>query len=203
MFNLRPAVSSVTEPLGRSLLGVGVTANAVTVAGTVLSVAASVALLARGHLFVGALVVTLTVLTDALDGTMARMSGGSTRWGAFLDSSLDRFVDGAVLGSLAFWFATDGEDDVLCAVTITALVLGSITSYVKARAQSVGLTCDVGIVERTERLVLALGACIFGAVFTRIGVPYVRETLLWALLVLSAVTVGQRLAEVRRQVDGE
>ncbi|MCW2779175.1 MAG: CDP-diacylglycerol--glycerol-3-phosphate 3-phosphatidyltransferase [Frankiales bacterium] len=195
MFNLRPAVSSVTEPLGRSLLGVGVTANAVTVAGTVASVAASLGLLARGHLFLGAVVVTLTVLTDALDGTMARMSGGSTRWGAFLDSSLDRFVDGAVLGSLAFWYATGGHDDVLCAVSLAALVLGSITSYVKARAQSVGMTCDVGIVERTERLVLALGACIFGGV----GVPYVRPALLWVLLALSAVTVGQRLAEVRRQ----
>jgi CDP-diacylglycerol--glycerol-3-phosphate 3-phosphatidyltransferase len=195
MFNLRPAVSRVTEPLGRSLLSVGVTANAVTVAGTVVSVVAALALLARGHLFLGAVVITLSVLTDALDGTMARMDGGSTAWGAFLDSSLDRFVDGAVLGSFAFWFATGGDDDVLCGVALVCLVLGSITSYIKARAQSVGMTCDVGIVERTERLVLALGA----GVFDGLGVPYAIPVLLWALAVLSAVTVGQRLAEVRRQ----
>lgn len=201
MFNLRPAVSRVTEPLGRSLLSVGVTADAVTIGGTVVSVLASVLLLARGHLLVGALLVTLTVLTDALDGTMARMSGGSTRWGAFLDSSLDRFVDGAVLGSLAYWFATGGDSAVLCAVSLVCLVLGSVTSYVKARAQSLGMTCDVGIVERTERLVLALGACIFGAFFRAAGVPHVRGLLLWVLLVLSAVTVGQRLSEVRRQAD--
>ncbi len=201
MFNLRPAVSSVTEPVGRSLLGLGVTANAVTVAGTVVSVAAALALLARGHLFLGAVVITLSVLTDALDGTMARMSGGSTRWGAFLDSSLDRFVDGAVLGSLAYWYATGGDSDVLCAVSLVSLVLGSVTSYVKARAQSLGMTCDVGIVERTERLVLALGSCFFGPITEAVDVPHVRATLLWVLLVLSAVTVGQRLSEVRRQAD--
>ncbi len=195
MFNLRPVVSSVTEPVGRSLLRAGVGADAVTVAGTVLSVAGSVALLARGHLVLGAVVVTLSVLTDALDGTMARMSGGSTRWGAFLDSSLDRFVDGAVLGSLAFWFATGGDDRVLCGVALVSLVLASATSYVKARAQSLGMTCDVGIVERTERLVLALGAGFFDG----LGVPYALPVMLWALVVLSAVTVGQRLAEVRRQ----
>ncbi len=195
MFNLRPAVSSVTEPVGRALLRAGVTANAVTIAGTVVSVAGSLALLATGHLVLGAVVVTLTVLTDALDGTMARMSGGSTRWGAFLDSSLDRFVDGAVLGSLAVWFATGGDDDVLCAVALGGLVLGAVTSYVKARAQSLGMTCDVGIVERTERLVLAIGAGFFDG----LGVPYALPVMLWTLLVLSAVTVAQRLAEVHRQ----
>lgn len=195
MFNLRPAVASVTEPLGRSLLRAGVTANAVTVAGTVVSVVGAVLLLGTGRLALGATVVTLAVLTDALDGTMARMSGGSTRWGAFLDSSLDRFADGAVLASLAFWFATGGDSDVLCAVSLVALVLGSITSYVKARAQSLDMTCDVGIVERTERLVLAL----FGAFLTGLGVDLALAVCLWVLAVLSAVTVGQRLAEVRRQ----
>lgn len=195
MFNLRPAVSSVTEPVGRALLRAGVSANAVTVAGTVVSVVGALALLARGHLVLGAVVVTLSCLTDALDGTMARMSGGSTRWGAFLDSSLDRFVDGAVLGSLAFWFATGGDDPVLCAVALVALVTGSITSYVKARAQSLDMTCDVGIIERTERLVLGIGAGFFDG----LGVPYALPVMLWTLAVLSAVTVVQRLLEVRRQ----
>ena len=195
MFNLRPAVSAVTEPLGRSLLRAGVGADAVTVAGTVVSVVGAVLLLGTGRLALGASVVTLAVLTDALDGAMARMSGGSTRWGAFLDSSLDRFADGAVLASLAFWFATGGDDDVLCAVALVSLVLGSITSYVKARAQSLGMTCDVGIVERTERLVLAL----LGAFLTGLGLDLALPVGLWVLAVLSAVTVGQRLVEVRRQ----
>ena len=195
MFNLRPAASAVTEPVSRSLLRAGVGANAVTVAGTVVSVVGAVLLLGTGRLALGATVVTLSVLTDALDGTMARMSGGSTRWGAFLDSSLDRFADGAVLASLAFWFATGGDDDVLCAVALVSLVLGSITSYVKARAQSLGMTCDVGIVERTERLVLAL----LGAFLTGLGLDLALPVGLWVLAVLSAVTVGQRLVEVRRQ----
>ena len=87
------------------------------------------------------------------------------------------------------------DDDVLCAVALVSLVLGSITSYVKARAQSLEMTCDVGIVERTERLVLAL----FGSFLTGLGLDLALPVFLWALVVLSAVTVGQRLAEVRRQ----
>ena len=195
MFNLRPAVSTVTEPLGRTLLRAGVSANAVTVAGTVVSVVGAVLLLGTGRLALGAAVVTLAVLSDALDGAMARLSGGSTRWGAFLDSSLDRFADGAVLASLAFWFATGGDDDVLFAVALVSLVLGSITSYVKARAQSLDMTCDVGVVERTERLVLAL----LGSFLTGLGLAPALPVCLWVLGVLSAVTVGQRLVEVRRQ----
>ena len=195
MFNLRPAAARVTEPLGRALLRAGVSANAVTVAGTVVSVAGAVLLLGTGRLALGATVVTLAVLTDALDGAMARASSGSTRWGAFLDSSLDRFADGAVLASLAFWFATGGDDDVLCAVALVGLVLGSITSYVKARAQSLDMTCDVGIVERPERLVLAL----LGSFLTGLGLGPALPVALWVLAVLSAVTVGQRLVEVRRQ----
>lgn len=195
MFNLRPAVATVTVPLGRTLLRAGVSPDAVTVAGTVVSVLAAVLLLGTGRFLLGGIVVTLSVLTDALDGAMARERGGSTTWGAFLDSTMDRFADGAVFAAFAYWFATRGDSDVLCAVSLVCLVLGATTSYVKARAQSVGLTCDVGIVERTERLVLGL----LGAILTGLGIGPALGVLLWLLAVLSAVTVGQRFAEVRRQ----
>lgn len=195
MFNLRPAVASVTEPLGRALLRAGVTPDAVTVVGTVVTVLASVLLLGTGRLFAGGVVVTLAVLLDALDGVMARQRGGSTTWGAFLDSSMDRFADGAVFGALAYWYATRGDSDALCAVTLVCLVLGAATSYVKARAQSLGMSCDVGIVERLERLVLVMAGCLLDG----LGVPGALPVLLVVLAVLSAVTVGQRLVEVRRQ----
>lgn len=195
MFNLRPAVATVTVPLGGALLRAGVSPDAVTIVGTAATVAGSVGLLATGHFVVGAAVVTLAVLTDALDGTMARLRGGSSRWGAFLDSALDRIADGAVFASLAYWYATGGGSDVLCAVALFCLVSGGVTSYVKARAQSLDMTCDVGIVERTERLVLALA----GVALTGLGLDPALPVLLWVLAVLSAVTVGQRLAEVRRQ----
>ena len=195
MFNLRPAVATVTVPLGRTLLRAGVGPDAVTVAGTVVTVLGAVFLLGTGRFVAGAVVCTLAVLTDALDGTMARLRGGDSRWGAFLDSSMDRFADGAVFASLAFWFATGGDDDVLCGLALYCLVTGAVTSYVKARAQSLDMTCDVGIVERTERLVLGLG----GAFLTGLGLDPALEVLLWALAVLSTVTVGQRLVEVRRQ----
>ncbi len=195
MFNLRPAVSTVTVPLGGALLRVGVSPDAVTVAGTTASVLGSALLIARGHFFWGMVVVTLAVLTDALDGTMARLRGGSTRWGAFLDSTMDRVADGAVFAAIAYWYATRGDDDLLCAVALFCLVAGGVTSYVKARAQSLDMTCDVGIVERTERLVLALT----GVGLTGVGFAPGLPVLLWVLAVLSAVTVGQRLVEVRRQ----
>jgi len=195
MFNLRPAVATVTVPLGRTLLRAGVSPDAVTVAGTVASVAAALLLLGTGRFLLGGIVVTLAVLTDALDGAMARLRGGSSTWGAFLDSSMDRFADGAVFAAFAYWYATRGDSDVLCAVSMLCLVLGAVTSYVKARAQSLGMTCDVGIVERLERLVIALA----GALLTGLGVGPALPVALVLLAVLSAVTVGQRLIEVHRQ----
>lgn len=195
MFNLRPAVSTVTVPVGRSLLRAGVSPDVVTVAGTVASVVGALLLLGTGRFLLGAVVVTLAVLTDALDGVMARLRGGTSVWGAFLDSSMDRFADGAVFAAYAYWYATTGDDDVLVGVSLACLVLGAVTSYVKARAQSLGMTCDVGIVERTERLVLGL----LGALLAGLGLPVALPVLLWVLAVLSAVTVGQRLAEVHRQ----
>jgi len=195
MLNLRPAVGKVTVPLGTALLRVGVTPDAVTVAGTVGAVAGSVGLLATGHFLTGVVVVTLAVLTDALDGTMARLRGGSSRWGAFLDSSMDRIADGAVFASLAFWFSRGGDSATTSAVALFCLVAGATTSYIKARAQSLDMTCDVGVVERTERLILGLLGCLLAG----FGLPVALPVLLWVLAALSAVTVVQRLAEVHRQ----
>lgn len=195
MINLRPAVAKVTVPVGGRLLRAGVTPDAVTVTGTVGVVAGAVGLLATGYLLAGTLVVTFFVLTDALDGTMARLRGGSSVFGAFLDSSMDRIADGAVFASVAFWYSRGGGSSTLSAVALFCLVAGAVTSYVKARAQSLGLTCDVGLVERTERLILVLA----GTALTGLGVDLALPVLLWVLAVLSAFTVLQRLAEVRRQ----
>ncbi len=105
----RAGMTRVVEPIARALLRAGVTPNAVTVAGTVGVLVGALGFGARGHLVAGALIVTLFALTDLLDGTMARMSGGSTRFGAFLDSSMDRVADSAVFGAVAYWLATAGQ----------------------------------------------------------------------------------------------
>src|SRR5215218_4958348 len=169
----------------------------VTVAGTVGAVAGAVLLFGTGHLFWGTVAVTLLVLLDLLDGALARARGGGTLFGAVLDSTGDRAADAAVFGSLAWWFSGPGDNRLLVLLSLVCLVLGVLTSYIKARAEGVGLSCDVGIVERAVRLILAL----VGTGLTGLGAPYALHLALWLLLVGSAITVAQRIVEVRRQAS--
>src|SRR5918997_4777718 len=176
----------------------GVTPDAITIAGTLGAVAGAVALIATGHLFWGAFTVTVFVLLDMLDGALARARGGGSLFGAVLDSSLDRVVDAAVFGALVWWFTGEGDNRLLALVALLCLVLGVLTSYVKARAEGVGLRCDVGIVERTERLILVLT----GTGLTGLGIPYAVDVGLWLLVVGGAITVGQRVVPVHRRPRG-
>lgn len=193
----RASVSRALQPLGQRLARAGVSPDAVTLVGTAGTVLAAVFLLATGHLFLGALVITFFVLFDMLDGALARARGTTSRFGAVLDSSCDRVADGAILGALAWWFAGPGDSRPLLLASLLCLVLGSLISYIKARAEGVGLRCDVGIAERTERLIIVL----VGTGLSGLGVPYVLAGSLWLLAGLSVVTVGQRVLEVRRQAS--
>jgi len=131
-----------------------------------------------------------------LDGTMARKRGTTSLFGAWLDSTCDRAADAAVFGSLAFWYSRGGDNATLQVVALYVLVSSGIVSYAKARAEGLGMTCDVGIAERTERLILVLVAT--GVV--GLGAPDgILGGALLLLAVLTTVTVGQRLFEVRRQ----
>ena len=192
----RAGMTRVVEPVARGLLRAGVSPNAVTVTGTLGVLVGALGLGARGHLVAGALIVTVFALTDLLDGTMARMSGGSTRFGAFLDSSMDRIADSAVFGAVAYWLATQG-DHAGTAAALICLAAGGLVSYVKARAEGLGMTCNVGIAERTERL-LIVGV---GGLLTGLGVPLALEIALWLLAAVSIFTVGQRMAHVYRQAQ--
>ena len=195
MLNLRPAVGRIVGPLAAFLLRIGVTPDMVTVFGLLGAAAASLGLIARGHFFSGGVVVTFFVLTDALDGTMARLRGPAGSWGAFLDSTLDRIADASVFSALVLWYAGDGDNTVLLAVSLFCLVAGVVTSYAKARAEGLGMTCNVGIAERAERLILVLA----GVILAGMGLDIALPVLLWVLAVASAITVGQRLVEVHRQ----
>jgi CDP-diacylglycerol--glycerol-3-phosphate 3-phosphatidyltransferase len=195
MLNLRPAVGRVVGPLAARLLRLGITPDMVTIAGAVGAVAASLGLLARGHFFWGGVLVTLAVLTDALDGTMARLRGPAGSWGAFLDSTLDRIADASIFCALVIWYAGKGDDQVLLGVSLFCLVAGAVTSYAKARAEGLGMTCNVGLAERVERLILVLA----GIFLAGIGLDVALPIALWVLAAASAITVGQRLAEVHRQ----
>jgi len=192
--SFKTGVRAGFDPLGRTLVRLGVSPDAVTVAGTAGVVVASIWLVGTGKLIVGTIVITLCALLDVLDGAMARARGYGTRFGAVFDSTMDRVADGAVFGALVWWLATTGQR-LLAAVALVCLVGGQIVSYVKARAEAAGFTCDVGVAERMERLIL-IG---IGALLTGFGVGWGLGAALWILAVLSVVTAGQRIWHVRAQ----
>jgi len=192
----RPVVEKVIAPMIGRLARGGVTPDMITIAGTVGAVAGSVLLFGTGHLFWGTVVVTFSVLLDLLDGALARARGGGSVFGAVLDAAGDRIADAAIFGSLIWWFSGAGDNRLLVLLALLCLVLAMLTSYIKARAEGVGIRCDVGVVERLERLLLAL----FGTGLAGLGVPYALHVGLWVLLAGSTVTVGQRLLAVRRGV---
>lgn len=189
---LRPYLTRLLTPVGEALARTPVTPNAITITGTCGMVAGALWLFPTGHLFAGTLVCTFFVVADMLDGVLARIKGTSGAWGAFLDSTLDRVSDAAVFAGLAIWLARTGQG-VLAVVALFCLVAGLLVSYAKARAEGLGVRCDVGIAERTERLLIGLTS----AGLSGLGVPYVLAIGLWVLAVLSAVTFGQRVLAVR------
>ena len=191
----RAGLAGVVEPIARALLRVGVSPNAVTVAGSAGVIAGSIGFAARGHLIAATVVVTVCALTDLLDGTMARLRGSTSKWGALLDSTMDRVSDSAVLASLAFWLATT-EQRRAAVAAILCLILGQLVSYVKARAEGLGFTANVGIAERAERLII-VGV---GGLLTGLGLKPALEVALWVLAALSLFTIGQRMIHVYRQV---
>jgi CDP-diacylglycerol--glycerol-3-phosphate 3-phosphatidyltransferase len=194
----RRKVAKVVAPVANGLVRAGVTPDMVTITGTVGAVAGAAGLIATGNLFWGAFTVTVFVLLDLLDGALARARGGGSVFGAVLDSTGDRAADAAIFGALVWWYSGAGDNRLLVLLALVCLVLGVLTSYIKARAEGVGLSCDVGIVERTERLILVL----VGTGLTGLGIPYAVHVALWILLVGSAVTVGQRFLAVRRAAAG-
>jgi CDP-diacylglycerol--glycerol-3-phosphate 3-phosphatidyltransferase len=192
----RAVVTRLLTPVARRLLRAGVSPDAVTVVGTLGVCFGALAFFPRGELFLGTVVVTAFVFADSVDGTMARLSGRSSAWGAFLDSTLDRVGDAAVFVGLVLWFTGGGDDRLLAVLALACLVLGGLVSYIKARAEALGMSADVGIAERADRLVLALVATGLSG----LGVPHVLAVGLWVLAVASLLTCAQRIAVVRRQV---
>jgi phosphatidylglycerophosphate synthase len=134
------------------------------------------------------------IFSDLLDGTMARLAGKVSKWGAFLDATMDRFGDAAIFGGLAYYFAWV-HDRPMFILALVCLVSGAVTSYARAKAESLGYECAVGVVERGERLVVSLVATGLAG----LGVPFVQAIALWVLAIGSTVTVVQRILHVRKQ----
>jgi len=195
-------VSRVTAPLGRSLARIGLTPNIVTLIGATGVIASALYFYPRGHLYAGSVVITVFALFDMLDGAVARAKDTASEFGAFLDSSVDRVADAAIFAGLMWWFIAEGDDPVLAGLTLFCMISGFMVSYVKARAEGLGVNCDVGVAERTERLVVILVAAGLGG----LGVPYVLAGGLWLLAGMSLLTILQRLVETRARLgdrDGQ
>ena len=194
---LKPAVTRLINPLARAALRVGLTPNSVTVLGALGLIISAAYFYSNEQYFVGTLVVTFFVLSDLFDGAMARISEkGATSWGGFLDSTIDRVTDSAIVISLALPLIRN--EDVLAYPAIVALVTGVLIPYIRAKAESFDIACSVGITERTERLIIILVA----AGFHGLGVPYILAIGIWSLASLGLVTVFQRLQVVRKGLAG-
>jgi CDP-diacylglycerol--glycerol-3-phosphate 3-phosphatidyltransferase len=197
MLNLhvRPALNRILDPVARALVRLGVTADMVTVIGTLGVAAGAAGFYPRGALFAGTVFIACFIFSDLIDGAIARNRGTTGTWGAFLDSTLDRVGDTVIFGTLVWWYAAGGDEPVLAGLALFCLVGGTVTSYAKARAESLGMTCNVGLAERAERLL----AILISTGLSGLGVPFIAAIGLWGLAVATAITVVQRFIVVRRQ----
>ena len=186
----------VLMPFVRLFIRLGISPDAVTLVGTLGVCAGALVFFPQGMLLTGVLVITAFVFSDLVDGAMARQLGRSSRFGAFWDSTLDRIGDGAVFGGLVLYFAADGDSQLYLALSLYCLVMGSVTSYARARAESLGMDAKGGLAERADRLVLILVATGFSAIF---DVAWLQYAALWILAFANTYTVVFRVLKVRRQ----
>jgi CDP-diacylglycerol--glycerol-3-phosphate 3-phosphatidyltransferase len=187
---LRPFFQRLFRPLIQALARTPVTPNMITVGGTLGVAAASLGMMPIGWLFPGAATATVFIFTDMLDGQLARIKGDSGRYGAFLDSTMDRFGDAAIFGGIIIWFIRTNH--LLAVVALFCLVGGLCVSYVKARAEALELNANVGLIERPERVLIALVAIGLSG----LGLPYILAVGMWGLAAGTAVTLFQRMRAV-------
>ncbi|CAN5118471.1 MAG: phosphatidylinositol phosphate synthase [Nocardioides sp.] len=198
--------TGVFAPVGNALIALGVTPNQVTVVGTLGVASGALICFPQGWLFWGVLWVTAFVFSDMIDGYMSRKLGTTSKFGAFLDSTMDRIGDGAIFGGIALYYAGShagadlGSVDLYLWLSLICLVAGSVTSYARSRAESLGYEAKVGIAERSDRLVSILVMTGFSGL---LGWEFLMEITLWVLAAASTITVIQRVWVVRQQALAE
>ena len=173
------------------------TPNAISVTGLALHVVATV-LITQRYFFLAGLAFIVGSVMDTLDGRYSRMSGKGTLFGAFLDSTLDRIEEGMVLTAVAAYFAAQGDD--FAAAMCVVVVLGSLmVSYTRARAEALGVECKVGIATRPVRVVLLSAGLVLAKGAGLVDVELLAPAI-YAMAVLTSVTVVQRVWHVRTQL---
>lgn len=183
-------------PIAKFLLRIGLSANSVTVITGLSLVLIVLSTIPFGRFGYALLFSLPLVFGDALDGTMARLTNSTSKFGGFLDSVVDRFTDATIVGAFIAWAIYAGENDTAL-LAMGVLATGFLIPYVRAKAESVGIACKVGLMERTERL-LALG------VITLLSAFEVVSAVWWGMLImliLNTFTIGQRLWHVYQRED--
>jgi len=182
-------VENLSRPFGRAFAAIGVTPNTLTTLGILLTLVAAV-FVGTGRPVEAGWILVFGGLMDTFDGATARALGRTSPFGAFYDSVSDRISDGVILAGVAYWVRDDARLFILAA---TALVAAQVTSYVRARAEAIDLSCSVGVLERAERAILLMFALVFQRWLLELG--------LWLLAVGGFVTVVQRIHHVWCQID--
>lgn len=192
---LKPAVTRIISPVARFLLRIGLTPNSVTAIGALGVVVSAIYFFPRGNFFVGTLVITFFMLSDLFDGAMARISSrGASKWGGFLDSTVDRISDSSILFAVSIYLIEKNDD--LSIIYLVAIVTGMLIPYIRAKAESMSIQCSGGIAERTERAIIVL----VGTGFHGLGVSYSLAISAWLLAILGIITTCQRLLIVKRAI---
>jgi CDP-diacylglycerol--glycerol-3-phosphate 3-phosphatidyltransferase len=183
-------------PFVNLFIRLGISPDAITLVGTAGVVAGALIFFPQGHLMWGVLFITLFIFSDLIDGAMARKTGRVSTFGAFFDSTLDRIGDAAIFGGLVLYFAGPGDNYLYLCLSLYCLVMGAVTSYARAKAESLGLKAEGGIAERADRTVAILVAT---GVSDWWNLPILLEVTIWALAIAITVTVLQRIRMVHQQ----
>lgn len=192
---LKPAVTRIISPVARFFLRIGLTPNSVTALGALGVVGSALYFFPRGSFFIGTLVISFFMLSDLFDGAMARISSkGASKWGGFLDSTVDRISDSSILFAVAIYLID--QNDRLSILYLVAIITGMLIPYIRAKAESMSIECSGGIAERTERAIIVLvGTGLHG-----LGVNYSLAVSVWLLAILGIITTCQRLLIVKRAI---
>lgn len=191
--HLKPQVTRLINPVVKGAVRLGVTANGVTIVGAIGTVSSALYFYPRGELFIGTLVICVFALSDLFDGAIARLTNGTgTQWGGFLDSTIDRVTDAAILIGVLLYMVD--RDNTVAILILISLVTGGLIPYIRAKAESMSIECSGGFAERTERIVISLTAIGFYG----LGVDLSLLVGFGLLSFVGVVTVVQRMAIVFR-----
>ncbi len=188
---LRKTFKGILDAIAGFFLKLGLTANMVTLSGLILSGGVAV-LIGTGHITWAGLLMAISAPMDALDGSMARLKGTVTPFGAFLDSVVDRFAELIILGGLLFYYL-QANNNLACLLVFIAAGGSVMVSYTKARAESLGFGAKVGIMTRVERMIVLAAGLIFNVAIVAV----------WILAVMTLFTAVQRILFVKKQADAK